>query len=69
MQVGMRLEGASIYDNGEWILRVRHDGAWVETTFEVLVKRPELTTEDDDIIRVQVKTQTKIFIKLFQQNR
>ena len=65
----MRLERASIYDNGEWILRVRHDGAWVETTFEVLVKRPELTTEDDDIIRVQVKTQTKIFIKLFQQNR
>ena len=65
----MRLEGASIYDNGEWIIRVRHDGAWVETTFEVSVKRPELTTEDDDIIRVQVKTQTKRNIKPFQQNR
>ena len=63
----MRLEGASIYDNGEWILRVRHDGAWVETTFEVLVKRPELTTEYDDIIRVQVKTQTKMHLISFNK--
>ena len=54
--MGMRLEGASLYDSGLWSLRIRQlGGQWIEAPFEVLVKQPDLTTDMDTSIRVQVK--------------
>ena len=53
-QMGMRLEGISGHDSGNWSLVVQPPN-WemIRTTFEIIVK-PYLTTERDLPIRVQV---------------
>ena len=55
-QMGMRLEGISMHDSGNWTL-VLQPPNWnmISTTFEIIVtEKPYLTTEKDLPIRVQV---------------
>jgi len=42
-QMGLRLEGVSEHDAGIWRLRIRHNNAWVETSFELIVTEYDLT--------------------------
>ena len=55
-QMGMKLEGISKHDSGNWTLVVQPPN-WnmISTVFEIIVtEKPHLTTEKDLPIRVQV---------------
>jgi hypothetical protein len=54
--MGLRLEGVSRNDSGNWTVNIRHDtGFWVSSTFEVEVEPSfDLTTEADLPVVVQV---------------
>ena len=56
----MVIEGASVYDSGDWVVLVRFGLRWVTAKFDVIVGEtaaiaPSLNTETELPIHVEVK--------------
>jgi len=64
-QMGIRIEAVSLFDAGVWRLRIRHNNAWVETSFELIVTEYGLTnTGDSSPISIEEGGKFSVVFKL-----
>ena len=54
-QMGIQLEGVTVYDSGKWMVRIRHQNSWVLAVFDVIVTNYDVTTDADLDISIEVR--------------